>query len=207
MLEHPARKVAADGLEHAVRYAHLDQLGDLTWLPEACPERLTSSCERLSRSCRVRFEEISPAVRQDNGSVVRTERRRTQQTLLLEVPLGHASVVASIEEITFGDDAEGIDGGEHPALGAVDFVHAITLSYWPTLTAARQVEVLREHVTRVAVLIPIAITRAAAATAVAVPTIAPIAPAIRGSYRSHTSRSFPPSADQILGTALSGLPW
>jgi hypothetical protein len=97
---------------------------------------------------------------------------------LLEVPLGLASVLAAIVEITFGDDAEGPDGGEHPALGAVDFVHAITLPNWPTLTAAWEVEVLCEHITRVAVPIPIAITRVAAASELAVPTITPVSPAI-----------------------------
>jgi hypothetical protein len=48
---------------------------------------------------------------------------------LLEVPLGLGSVVAAVVEITFGDDAEGADGGEHPAFGAVDLIHAIAVSH------------------------------------------------------------------------------
>jgi hypothetical protein len=56
---------------------------------------------------------------------------------LLEVPLCLASVVAAIVEIIFSDEAEGTDGGEHPAFLTVDFVHAIAVSHGPTVTATR----------------------------------------------------------------------
>jgi hypothetical protein len=123
----------------------------------------------------VGFEQISTAVRQDNGAIVGTERRRTQQTLLLEVPLGLASVVAAVVEITFGDNPEGADGGEHPAFGAVDVVYAIPVSHWPTLTATRQVEVSREHVAWVTIGFMIEFATPTAAAAVSVAEVVAIA--------------------------------
>jgi hypothetical protein len=56
----------------------------------------------------------------------------------------------------------------------------VALADRPTLAAAQQAEILREHVTRVAFLIPIAITRAAAPAEVAVPSIVTIALAVPG---------------------------
>jgi hypothetical protein len=47
-------------------------------LSDACPERLTGLVRAAVAFVSVGFEEVSPAVRQDNGAVVRTERRRTQ---------------------------------------------------------------------------------------------------------------------------------
>jgi hypothetical protein len=67
-----------------------------------------------------------------------------------------------------------------PAFDAVDLVDAVALADRPTLAPARQVEVLREHVAPVAFLIPIAITRTAASTEVAVPGIVTIALAVPG---------------------------
>jgi hypothetical protein len=87
---------------------------------------------------------------------------------LLEVPLGLASVVTAVVKVAFSDDAEGTDGGEHPALGAIDVVHAIALSHRPALTAAWQVEVLCEHVARVAIGRSIAFAAAATAASAAV---------------------------------------
>jgi hypothetical protein len=94
---------------------------------------------------------------------------------LLEVPLGFASVVAAVVKIAFGDDAEGADGGEHPAFGAVNFVHVIAVSHWPTLTATWQVEVLREHVARVTIGRMIAFAAPTAAAAVSVAEVVAIA--------------------------------
>jgi hypothetical protein len=48
---------------------------------------------------------------------------------LLKVALGLASVVASVVEIAFSDNSEGTDGGEHPALRGIDFVHAVALAH------------------------------------------------------------------------------
>jgi hypothetical protein len=121
------------------------------------------------------FEKISPAVRQDNSAVVRTEWKRTKQALLLKMPLGLASVVAAVVEIAFGDDAEGADGGEHPAFGAVDLVHAIPVSHRPTLTATWQVEVLREHIARATIGRMIEFAAPAAASAVSVAKVVAIA--------------------------------
>ena len=49
----------------------------LAWLPQAGPERLTGLVRSVVALVSVGFEEISPAVRQDNGAVVRTDPRRT----------------------------------------------------------------------------------------------------------------------------------
>ena len=76
--------------------------------------------------------------------VVRAEWTRAQQTLLFEVALGSAGVLAAVLEIAFGHDTEGADGGEHSALGAVDLVHAVAFSHRAALTSVRQVEILRE---------------------------------------------------------------
>ena len=73
------------------------------------------------------------------------------------------------------DDAKGADGGEHPAFGAVDLVHAIAFSHRPALTAAWQVEVLREHVARVAIGRLIAFAAAATATAASVAEVVAVA--------------------------------
>jgi hypothetical protein len=91
------------------------------------------------------------------------------------VALGLASVVATVVEIAFGDDAEGADGGERPALGAVDLIHAIAVSHWPTLTATWQIEVLREHIARVAMGRRIAFAAPATAAAVSVAEVVVIA--------------------------------
>jgi len=106
--------------------------------------------------------------------------------------------------VAFRHHAEGPDCGKHPAFLAVDFIHTIAVSHWPTLTATGQVEVLCEHITRVP--IPIAITHTAAATEVAVPTIAPISPAIPRIVPVPHVLILPLSADHIPGIALSGLP-
>jgi hypothetical protein len=143
-----AAETFLDALVGAIDVVVMRQLARLS---EAGPERLKGLVRAVVAFVSVGFEKISPTVPQDNGAVVRTEWRRTYQALLLEVSLGLASVVTAVVEVAFGDDAEGTDGGEQPALGAVDVVHAIAFSNWPALRAAWQVEVLCEHITRVAV--------------------------------------------------------
>jgi hypothetical protein len=65
---------------------------------------------------------------------------------LFEVALGSAGVLAAVVEIALRDDAECADGGEHPGFRAVDLARTVTFSHRPALTSARQVEVLREHI-------------------------------------------------------------
>jgi hypothetical protein len=60
----------------------------LARLPDALPRTFGEARASVAVFVSVGFEELSPAVRQDNGAVVRTEWRRTEQTLLFEVPLG-----------------------------------------------------------------------------------------------------------------------
>jgi hypothetical protein len=83
----------------------------------------------------IRLEEVPATVAEDDGAVVRAECRRANQALSFEVPLGLASVLATVVEVALCDDTKGADGGEHPALGAVDLVHSVTFSY-RTATAA-----------------------------------------------------------------------
>src|SRR5690606_18530671 len=89
-----------------------------------------------------------------------------------------------------GDDAKGADRGEDPALGAVDLVHTIALSHWLALTTTRQVEVLREHIARVArvrmIAFAAATTAAASVDAVAaVPAVATQVVPLQHSFSCH----------------------
>jgi hypothetical protein len=123
----------------------------------------------------IRLEQVTTLGGQDHRSVVGAQCRRAQQTLLFEVALGLASVVAAIVEVAFGDDAESADGGERPAFGAVDLVDAIAVSHWPTLMATWQVEIPREHVARVTIGCMVAFAAPAAAAAVSVAEVVSIA--------------------------------
>jgi hypothetical protein len=87
-----------------------------------------------------------------------------------------ARIIAAVVEIALGDDPKGADRGEHPAFSAVDLVHAIGLSHWPTLTAAWQIEVLNENVSRIALVIAVALIRATAAAEDAIPRVAAVSP-------------------------------
>ena len=89
--------------------------------------------------------------------------------------LGLASVVAAVVEICFGDDAERADGGEHPALRAVDFVHTIAFSHRPAITSGRQVEVPGEHVARIAISAKIGIAGRATASAASTTEVVAVA--------------------------------
>jgi hypothetical protein len=48
---------------------------------------------------------------------------------LLKVALRLGNFVSAVMEIALRDDAKGADGGKHPAFGAVDLVHAISVSH------------------------------------------------------------------------------
>jgi hypothetical protein len=87
------------------------------------------------------------------------------------VALGPARVLATIVEIALRDDAEGTNGGEHAAFGAVDLVRAIAFSNWPALTAAWQVEILREHIAQIVVGIAVSLAGAASTAEVAIPSV------------------------------------
>jgi hypothetical protein len=79
-------------------------------------------------------------------------------------------------EIALGHDAKGADCGEHPTFRAVDLVYAVTVSYRLALTAPWQVQVPREHISRVAIghTIAFAATATAAASVAEVVAIAVI---------------------------------
>ena len=127
----------------------------------------------------IRLEEIPPAVGQGNGAVLRADRRRANQPVVLQTLEGSLRalrVVAKVMKIALGNDSKRPDGRQRAAFLAVDLVHSVALANRSSLTSARQVEVLREDVARVRTLsisIP-AIRRASAETALAVRTIARI---------------------------------
>lgn len=77
-------------------------------------------------------------------------------------------------EIALCDDAKSADRGKHPAFGAVDLVHAIPVSHWPTLTATWQVEAFREYISGIMLVITVALASATSAADAAVPRIATI---------------------------------
>jgi hypothetical protein len=146
----------------------------LAWLPEASMERLP----RLPGAflfAPIRFKEISATVGEDDSAVLRAQWRRAQQPLSFEVALASAGVFAADVKIALGHDAKCPNGGQHPAFSAVDLVDAIAFSHRPTLTPARQVEILRERLPRVSLVIALALTRAASAADGAVPSIVTIA--------------------------------
>jgi hypothetical protein len=146
----------------------------LARFPETRMERMAGFVTAVVALVPIRLKQVPAAVGEDDSAVVRAEWRRVQQTFLFEVALGSASVLAAIVEIALGDDAEGADGGEHPAFGAVDFVHAIAFSHRAALTAAWQIEVLREHIARIAIGRMIAVAATATASIAEVVAIAVI---------------------------------
>jgi hypothetical protein len=91
------------------------------------------------------------------------------------VAQGSAGILPAVVKIALRHDTKGADGGEYSALGAVDLVHAIAVSHWPTLTATWQVEVLREHVARVTIGCMIAFAAPATGAAASVVDVVAVA--------------------------------
>src|SRR5262249_28622706 len=89
--------------------------------------------------------------------------------------LGTTCVIPTVAEIALGHDAKGAYGGEHPAFLAVDLVHTITFPHWPPLASARQVEVLGEHIARIATGGMIAVAGSAPASAASVAVVFSVA--------------------------------
>ena len=60
----------------------------------------------------VGFEQVSPPIGKDDGTIIRAEGGGTEQTFPFEVRAGATrEVVAAVVEITLGNDAKGADGG------------------------------------------------------------------------------------------------
>jgi hypothetical protein len=131
---------------------------ELARLSEARVECLARLARPFLSLVPIRLEQIPSSIAKDRCAVVRAEWGGAQQTLLFEVALGLASVLPGVVEIALGDNAERADGGEHPAFRAVDLVHTIAFSHRPALTSARQVEILRKHVTGVAIMITVTLS-------------------------------------------------
>ncbi len=121
----------------------------LAGLPDAGVEGLAGLVAAVIALVAIGLEEIAPAVGQGNGAVFRAERRGANQPFVLEMLEGSSRalrVVAEVVKIALGNDAKRADRRQRAAVGAVDFVDAVTLAHLLSLAAARQVEVLREHV-------------------------------------------------------------
>ena len=129
----------------------------LARLSETGVERLARMPGTFLSFVPIRLEQVPAAVGQDDRAVVRGEWTRAQQTLLFEVALGLAGVLAAIVEIALRHDPKRADGGEHPAFRAVDLAHAVAFSHRPSLATTRQVEILREYISRVVIVHMIAV--------------------------------------------------
>jgi hypothetical protein len=113
----------------------------------------------------VGFEEIQAALGENDGSVVRAERTPANQPLILQMsdaPTSVADIVAQFVEAALRHNPKRADRPEHATLSAVDLVDVLPLAYGSPLPSARQVEILREHVTWIAFFVPIPIAAPAA---------------------------------------------
>jgi hypothetical protein len=97
------------------------------------------------------------------------------QTISFEVVQGFACVPVPVLQIPLRNDAKRADCGEYPAFRAVDFVDALAVPHWPAFTAARQVEVLDEHVARIPIAGMITVAGSATASAVSVAEVVAVA--------------------------------
>lgn len=84
-------------------------------------------------------------------------------------PTRTIGIVAQVVEIALGHNPKGANGPQHAALSAVNLVDAVAVPHWPAHRSARQVEILGEDISRIALVIAVALTRTAAAAEIAVP--------------------------------------
>jgi len=127
----------------------------LARLSEARVERLLWLPGAVMSLMPIRLEQVSTSVSQDNRSVVGAECRRAQQTLLFEVALGSAGVLAAIVQI---------------ALGRRERHRRRSRTGWRS-RPPRQVQVPREHIARIAIGIAVLLTCAASTAEVAIPSV------------------------------------
>jgi hypothetical protein len=126
----------------------------------------------------IRLEQVTSSVCQRDGAIIGADRERANQPFLLKVFETSArcpGVLEDVVEIALGDHPKRADRRQRSGLGAVDLVHAFALPNRPALLPTWEIETLRECITRVAIVVPIAIARATAATRVAVPGVATVA--------------------------------
>jgi hypothetical protein len=175
---HPTALLANALLSALVGTIDLGVVRQLARLPEARVKRLTWLPGALVPLVPIRLEQVSAAICQHHGAVIRAERGGAYQTFPFKVAhflAGVATLISTVVQVTVGDDAEGANGGEDSAFGAVDLVHAVALSHWPALTAAWQIQVPREHIARVAVGRMIAFAAPATAAAASVAEVVAVA--------------------------------
>lgn len=127
----------------------------------------------------VRFEQVTPPVRQHDCAVLGVDGRGSDQTLAFQVPHGLASIVAPVVEIALGDNAEGADGGKHPSFRAADLVYPVAISDRSALTPTRQVDILHEHVAQVVRPVLTVFAAAAASPLISITKVITIAVAAR----------------------------
>jgi hypothetical protein len=118
-------------------------VGQLAGLPDGV-EGLAGLVAAVIALVAVGFEEIAPALGQDDGAIVGTEWARPNQSLALKMssaPTRIVGIVAKVTHIPLGDDPKCADGSQHAALSAVDLVNALALSNQFALGTAREVEI------------------------------------------------------------------
>src|SRR5215211_1905725 len=99
----------------------------LARLSDTSVEGLTGIVGAVVTLVAVGLEQVTSAVRQRHGAIVRAERARPNQSLAFEMPSAPTRtirLVAQVVQIALGDDPERADGPKHAALGAVDLVDA-----------------------------------------------------------------------------------
>jgi hypothetical protein len=158
-----------------VRSVDLRVVRQLAGLPQGRIERLPRLPRALESLLPIRFEQVAAAVCEGYCAIVRAEWGRPKQALTFEVAVGSSGVLAPIVEVALGHNAKSADGGEHPALGAVDLIDALAVPHWLALTAGWQIEVFREHIARVAISPMIAFAAPATADAVSVAEVIAVA--------------------------------
>jgi hypothetical protein len=120
----------------------------------------------------VGFKEIPAALGQDDSPIVRAERATANEPFVLQMQKAStrvAGIITQVVEVTLRHDSKRTDRPEHAALDPVDLVDAFAIADGSTLTVPREVQILREDVTRVALLAPLAFAAATSTTEVSVP--------------------------------------
>ena len=132
----------------------------LARLPEAGVEGLAGFVGAVVTLVAVGLEQVTSAVRQVTARSSELSGLRANQPLASRDARGSDAsfgIVAQVVQIALGHNPKRANGRQHAALGAVDLVDTVALPNRPALASARQVEVPREHVAWIALVVPVAI--------------------------------------------------
>ena len=141
-------------------------------------ERLAGLVGTVVTLVAVGLEQVTSAVRQRHRAIVRADWVRPNQSLAFEMssaPTWAFGIVAQVVQIGFGHNPKGADGSQHATLGAVDLVDTVAFPNRSTFASTWQIEIFREHISRVAIVHMIALAGTAAATAAKIADVAPVA--------------------------------